>query len=85
MDRQEFINELLNRLNFAESKYDPINTLHQGYAIILEEVDELWDYVRLKHTVRPVDKVLNELVDIAAMAMRTAVDLYEHRQQTEDN
>ncbi len=26
------------------------NSLHEGYAILLEEVDEVWDHVRAKKT-----------------------------------
>ncbi len=49
----------------------PIHSGHEGYALIREELDELWDAVRrndLKHA-------CEEAIQIAAMAVRFSVDL----------
>jgi hypothetical protein len=53
----------------------PQHSLHESYAVILEEVDELWDLVRLKKEDRDPAAVLKELVQIGAMAQRAAEDL----------
>lgn len=58
----------------AYKNHRPLNSLHEGYAVILEEVDELWDEVRKKAEKRAPYDVLNELIQIAAMAARTAID-----------
>lgn len=50
-------------------------SLHEGYAVLLEEVDELWDQVKLRKEMRSNDAIVKELVQIAAMAQRTAEDL----------
>ncbi len=42
---------------------------HQFYAILLEEVDELWDNIKND---RPLDVVLDEMVQVAAMCVRYA-------------
>jgi NTP pyrophosphatase (non-canonical NTP hydrolase) len=42
---------------------------HEFYAILLEEVDELWDAIKQD---RPQDEVLAELVQVAAMCFRYA-------------
>jgi hypothetical protein len=34
--------EILRELSFACSKYGPFHSGHEGYATILEELDELW-------------------------------------------
>lgn len=53
---------------------EPQPSLHEGYAVLLEEVDEFWDHVKLKASERDPKKVLEELVQVAAMAMRCAED-----------
>lgn len=54
---------------------DPVLSLHEGYAILAEEVDELWDLVRQRAKHRSSAAVLEELVQVAAMAQRIAEDL----------
>ena len=51
-----------------------IHNVAEGYAIILEELDEFWEEVRAQHGERDRDRMLKELVQIAAMAQRTAED-----------
>lgn len=55
--------------------YPPMASLHEGYAVILEEVDEFWDIVKLKPSLRNYGDLYKELVQISAMAQRTAEDL----------
>ena len=48
---------------------------HHGYAILLEEVDELWAEVKKKPYQRDREEMLEECLQIAAMAGRIAEDL----------
>lgn len=65
-----------NELAEARAKYPrPMNSAHEGYATILEEVDELWDEVRAKQGDRDPKKMVAELVQIAAMCQRMAEDV----------
>ncbi len=43
-----------------------INSLHEGYAILLEEVDEFWDEVKKKPKNRDKKKLIEEIVQCAA-------------------
>jgi hypothetical protein len=52
-----------------------INSAHEAYSVILEEVCEFWDQVRLKREERDSREMLSELVQIGAMAQRAAEDL----------
>jgi NTP pyrophosphatase (non-canonical NTP hydrolase) len=51
------------------------HSLHEGYSVLLEEVDEFWDEVKRKSEQRSRTQLLKELVQVAAMAQRTAEDL----------
>lgn len=59
-------------LRTARRAQRPIHSLHEGYAVILEELDEFWDEVKNKK--REQLSMLKELVQVAAMCERTAVD-----------
>jgi NTP pyrophosphatase (non-canonical NTP hydrolase) len=54
------------------------NGFHEGYAVMLEEVDEVWDEVKKK--VHNKDKLRKELIQVAAMAMRMVVELTPPKQ-----
>lgn len=49
------------------------NSLHEAYGVLQEEVDEFWDLVKSKKP--DPTKVREELVQVAAMAQRSAEDL----------
>lgn len=67
----------------AKSKHPGYqNSLHEGYGVLLEEVDEFWDQVKLKQSLRDPAKVREELVQVAAMAVRTLYDVV-HRNSVE--
>lgn len=51
------------------------HSLHEAYAIILEEVDELWEITRLKKRNRKPEDIRKELVQIAAMAVKAALSI----------
>ena len=61
----------------ARAKHKPINSVHEGYAVILEEMDEFWDEVKKKRELRDKRRMYDELVQIAAMAQRTADDVLD--------
>lgn len=59
----------------AAYKHAPMNSAHEGYAVIIEEVDELWDHV--KADTGYTDEAMDEAVQIAAMGVRYVLDLSE--------
>ncbi len=50
-----------------------MNSAHEGYAVLAEEVDEVWDEVRKREHVKVA--LLREVVQVGAMAQRMAEDL----------
>lgn len=57
----------------AVDLHAPFNSAHEGYAVILEELDELWEHVR-GNTARGED-ARQEAVQVAAMAVRFAAEI----------
>ncbi len=55
----------------AEGKHKPFNSSHEGYAVIQEEVDELWADVKADRK----EAALVEAVQVAAMGLRYVVNL----------
>lgn len=45
-------------------------SLHEAYAVILEELDEVWEIVRLKRRDRDKEYLRKELIQLAAMAVK---------------
>ncbi len=67
-------NEMLDELQRASTLYPPMNSAHEGYAVILEELDELWDHVKHRPDKRVLSEMRAEAIQIAAMAIRFALD-----------
>jgi len=70
-----FARRVREELQAARLKNAPMNSAHEAYAVILEELDELWEEVRKKRSERNPAAMAAELVQIAAMCQRAAEDL----------
>lgn len=55
----------------ATGKYPPFNSSHEGYGVLLEEVDELWDEVKADN---PRNAMI-EAIQVAAMALRYITEI----------
>jgi hypothetical protein len=70
----EIFEKIKTELLFAMEKYPEFNSLHEAYAIIFEEVDELWEIVKTKQGKRIQKDCNKELIQIASMAIRAIID-----------
>lgn len=59
-------------LRRAIKLHTPMNTNHEGYAVILEEMDELW--AEIKNRDLDMNAVQKEAIQVGAMAARFIVD-----------
>lgn len=73
---EEIAVEIVNEYCKAELLFGPFKNGHEGYAVIKEELDELWEAVRSKDPMH-MENARKEAIQIEAMAMRFAIDLYE--------
>lgn len=61
----------------AKDKHDQenFNSIHEAFAVLKEEVDELWEVVRDQKPSK--SKLRKEAIQVAAMALRFASELDE--------
>lgn len=53
---------------------------HEGYAVLLEEVDELWEVVKENQkTPGRSDRLRKEAIQVAAMAVRFLMEMEEYK------
>jgi len=70
LNRQEILHEIENELNNSNKKFSKFNSYHEGYAVIKEEVDELWDEIKKKPYKIERYKLRAEAIQVAAMAVK---------------
>ena len=59
----------------ARAMHRDMNSAHEAYAVILEELDEFWEEVRMKKENRSKERMRTELIQTAAMCLRAVIDL----------
>ena len=69
--------EARNELVAARLIHKSMKSSHEGYAVILEEMDELWEEVKKNPKKHPEakEKMRQEAIQVAAMAMRFVIDV----------
>lgn len=65
------IADVLRELDLASCKFGPFPTSMHGYAVILEELDEMWAEIKQNNT----NRAREECVQVAAMAIRFLMDI----------
>lgn len=74
--RKPTFEQLVTRnLARAQRSHGPGNSYHHYYGVLVEELQEFFDEVRLQYGQRSCARILRELVDIATAARRAAEDM----------
>lgn len=74
--RDAIMVDVAAELDRAQHKFGPFHNAHEGYAVLLEEVDELWDAVRMKQSDTQRGACMRrEAIQVAAMALRFLIDV----------
>lgn len=71
MEVKYAIEEILKEYNRAKEKFGGFASTHEGYAVLLEEVDELWDEIKNNGS---KDRLTKESIQVAAMGLRFIVE-----------
>jgi NTP pyrophosphatase (non-canonical NTP hydrolase) len=64
-----------HELNIARHAWPQFNSAHEGFAVLLEELDELWEHVKTNQKRRDIAAMRKEALQVAAMALRFAIDI----------
>ena len=67
--RYDIWTDIHAELDRAE-KWPGFHSAHEGYAVLLEEVDELKAHVWMRPSLRDVDAMRKEAIQVAVMAIR---------------
>ena len=70
MTPKKSLNLIESEYNRASNLYPDFHSNHEGYAVLKEEVDELWDAIKKSKDVRGNDQIKHELIQIGAMVVR---------------
>ena len=74
---EQIASEVVDEVMRAEEMHNPLNSHHEAYAVILEELDEYWEEVRKKRDERDSKAMRTELIQTAAMCVRTILNVME--------
>lgn len=78
MTQERAIELVVQELIYATNAHAPMRSAHEGYAVIKEEVDELWEAIRRVRNVQDTRQnkpLRKEATQVAAMAIRFLIDL----------
>ncbi len=75
------VSEIYSEYQNASDKFPKFNSAHEGFAVLKEEVDELWEEVRAKQGKRDSKNMRKEAIQIGAMAVRFITDICDSDQQ----
>lgn len=73
--RLGLIDEVDVELCRALSNWPQFNSAHEGYAVLAEELDELWAHVKTNQKRRDLSAMRKEAIQVAAMAIRFALEV----------
>ncbi|MFG1794221.1 hypothetical protein [Nocardia sp. NPDC049149] len=63
--------DVVAEISAATSKFTRMRSMHEGYAVLLEEVDEMWDDIKANRW----PEAMAEAQQVAAMAIRFIHDM----------
>jgi len=75
MDSQNAVTALVREVERQKRQWPPFNSLHEGYAVALEEMDELWEAIKRQPRIR--DNVKGEAIHAGAVILRFLIELCE--------
>ena len=69
--RNEALVDMMREYQRARQTFSPFQNTHEGYAVLKEEVDELWDAIKAKQS---AEYLRREAVQVGAMALAFIVE-----------
>ena len=70
------LQRILYEYKEASNKHDGFHSFHEAYAVLLEEVDEMWEAIKGNFPLRFIQR---EATQVAAMALAILLDFSNER------
>lgn len=78
MKREDVVQMINDELCKTDIEKPMFHSTHEGYGVLKEEFDELWDEIKASKEFRMANKLMvNEAVQVAAMAIKFIENLYQ--------
>lgn len=74
-DVMKLVNDELCKTDIEKPKF---HSTHEGYGVLKEEFDELWDEIKVSKSYDANKLMVNEAVQVAAMAIKFIENLYQN-------
>lgn len=71
----KIIRAVEKEVEFATANWPPFNSAHEGFAVLLEEVEELKAHVWTNQKKRDLKAMRKEALQVAAMGIRFALNV----------
>lgn len=71
--RRRILEEFLDEFEAAREHHTPMNTAHEGYAVLLEEVEEMWDDIKKDDHVA----ARKEAIQVGAMTLALVSEIFD--------
>ena len=68
--RVEILTDIAAEVERSKIHCEQFRSLHEAYAVILEELQEVWEITMQKRQNRKEDELRKELIQVAAMAVK---------------
>jgi hypothetical protein len=72
---EKIIEDILIEFSKATSNYGEFHSPHEGYSIILEELEELWEEIKKSPKNRDYKNMRKEAIQLTAMSLRFIYDM----------
>lgn len=73
---------IVGEMEYAVANFGSFHNAHEGYAVLLEEVDELWDEIKKnQNTPDRLKNIKKEALQVATMAIRLIHDCCSEENQ----
>jgi NTP pyrophosphatase (non-canonical NTP hydrolase) len=67
---EEALDLVAQEYKAANEKFPGFNSPHEGYAVLLEEVEELWEEIKNNKSPMSAMRQKDEAIQVAAMAIK---------------
>lgn len=85
MKRKDVMQKIKTELMITDAQKPSFHSTHEGYGVLKEEVDELWDKIKqTKGFDRASLLMVNEAIQVAAMAIKFVENLYQNEEGLEE-